>query len=427
MQQPSSHSGGAPYYPPPPNQPMHPGHYPQHHAHPQHAQQYPHHAQYAQYPPQPGYDYQHHSHHSHQPHHQHHQHHPQHHQYQAHYGGGSIGGGNPSGSWPPAGDPNARHPHHAHPHPQQQQQQQQQQSYNMADQSQMAHPDQHHHQHHYPMAPPPAPPQSCTSSQYHPTQPVAAARPPPAPPLDFSKLSEFIRALHLQITDTIIADAREWVLANVHSPSEMDAIATFFVAAITSKSAPLELKIKLLYLVTDLFHHASQRSMFGLIDAFDAHMGSLFRHIADTPLKQEAYQQLVTLLGFWRHNQFLSPQRFAEVDTIMHTISPVRLSIHDLENASAYHRLPAGLMVPLVKPSDQDYASIQPRDIVPLSGLGEPSDEMQAALSRFYTPDEQRLDDQGWERGVLSAFYDKKRANAPAPSSASSTSRSRRR
>ena len=71
-----------------------------------------------------------------------------------------------------------------------------------------------------------------------------------------------------------------------------------------------------------------------------------------------------------------------------------------------YYDLPAGLMVPLVKPEDHNYKPIDPKMVrLPLPQA--PSERLLKAVDAFYAPPshERPRDADGWEHGALTEFY----------------------
>lgn len=71
-----------------------------------------------------------------------------------------------------------------------------------------------------------------------------------------------------------------------------------------------------------------------------------------------------------------------------------------------YYDLPAGLMVPLVKPGDHSYKPIDPK-LVKLPPPQAPSEKLLRAVEEFYAPPshEKPRDADGWEHGALSEFF----------------------
>lgn len=78
---------------------------------------------------------------------------------------------------------------------------------------------------------------------------------------------------------------------------------------------------------------------------------------------------------------------------------------------SPYYELPAGLMAPLVAPSQRDYKPLKPADLrLPLPKF--PDEEFLKSIESYYGNDGKTRDNDGWDREFIDMYMGQKAALA---------------
>lgn len=84
-----------------------------------------------------------------------------------------------------------------------------------------------------------------------------------------------------------------------------------------------------------------------------------------------------------------------------------------------YYDLPAGLMVPLVKPEQTDYRPLKPADLrLPLPKF--PDERFLKVIDDYYGSDGKARDNDGWDRSFIDTYVNQKKALAESAKQQSS-------
>eukprot|EP00055_Hartaetosiga_balthica_P016148 m.100529 g.100529 ORF g.100529 m.100529 type:complete len:433 (-) comp9046_c4_seq1:1479-2777(-) len=164
-----------------------------------------------------------------------------------------------------------------------------------------------------------------------------------------------------------------------------------------------------LYLAHDILYHATRlgRNDFcdAVIEALPAMLHALV-HYSD-----QGEVEAMEMLELWKNDGILTPTHCILISEKAHNVVPPRpLSLTALRDPSQnYFEIPAGHLVGLVTP-ENDFRSLDQRDVSGLFPMkGNPTEEVMNALKDFFTPNENKLTADGWEKGALDDHYNKRK------------------
>ncbi|CAG5119503.1 unnamed protein product [Candidula unifasciata] len=132
--------------------------------------------------------------------------------------------------------------------------------------------------------------------------------------------------------DAILA-GKNWIMQRTSSDKFCNALAQYFLKRITSKEAPFQLRLHLIYLINDVMHHCVRRNVENLRMALETVVVPIFC-TSSLSADEDKVQKLNKLLELWEKNKYFGPDTLEKMKDPSQALSGYQANLIT-ENAQA--------------------------------------------------------------------------------------------
>uniref|UniRef100_A0A0B7ACN2 Calcium homeostasis endoplasmic reticulum protein n=1 Tax=Arion vulgaris TaxID=1028688 RepID=A0A0B7ACN2_9EUPU len=151
--------------------------------------------------------------------------------------------------------------------------------------------------------------------------------------LTIEDFNEAVQPIIDSCTKDAILAGKNWIMQRTSSEKFCDALAQYFLRRITSKEAPFQLRLHLIYLINDVMHHCVRRNVEILRLALETVVVPIFCTSCLTA-EDDKIVKLTKLLDLWEKNKYFAPDTLEKMRDPSQALSSYQADLIT-ENAQA--------------------------------------------------------------------------------------------